>query len=164
MSATRFIIILFMGVVWGICSYRLVLWKGRPLWVAWVGALLGFLTGLIGLGIAALIPSTLEAKEKHLIGKLKRPNLSPQARVKAEAKLNEVRQQLAQAQALAAHYGSQVPAPQPPHPEMEAPVSQAPANQAAAMTQEEYEQKFQEYLRQKEAYEKAPEEQRQHPA
>ncbi len=58
------IIDLVFGLLWGFLSYRLMVWKGRKDY-AWLGAAAGFIIGLIGLGIVALIPSTAEARAMH---------------------------------------------------------------------------------------------------
>ena len=53
-----------LGVLWAVCSYRLAMSKGRKSFAPFA-AILGFLLGLIGLGIVACVPSKAEAKKRR---------------------------------------------------------------------------------------------------
>jgi hypothetical protein len=52
---------LTFGVIWGICGFKIGKGRGRP----GLGAVLGFLIGLVGLLILVIIPRTPKAKARH---------------------------------------------------------------------------------------------------
>jgi hypothetical protein len=85
---------LIAAVFMAMISFEITKRKGWSQFPPWLGAVVGFLFGLIGVIVLACIPSPLAAREKYWEGRLQ-GNLSSAQRTKADAKLAKVRAQIA---------------------------------------------------------------------